>query len=257
MLIMNKSKIKYFLTKNKEQIRYKLIKGKKPVTIIFLHGFMSDMTGKKIKSLSKISLKQNVSFLTFEYTGHGKSSGILSNYGIQDWVNQSKEIIEKVVKTKNIILIGSSMGGWIASCLVKKIKKKIKGLIGIAAAPDFTKDIMWKSFSKKIKSIIGNGNIYQLPNKHNSFYPISKKLIDGGKSSLILAKKIKCNFPVRLFHGLKDETVSPKFTIRLSKTLQSKDTIVFFQKNGDHSLSKKNDLKKIKKELTDLIKNSL
>lgn len=126
MLIMNKSKIKYFLTKNKEQIRYKLIKGKKPVTIIFLHGFMSDMTGKKIKYLSKISLKQNVSFLTFEYTGHGKSSGIISNYGIQDWVNQSKEVIEKIVKTKNIILIGSSMGGWIASCLIKKIKKKLK-----------------------------------------------------------------------------------------------------------------------------------
>ena len=253
---MNKTKIKFFLTKNKEQIRYKLISGNKPVTIIFLHGFMSDLTGKKIKSLGKISAKENVSFFTFEYTGHGKSSGMISNYGIEDWINQSKEIIEKIEKTKNIILIGSSMGAWIASCLIGKMKKKIKGFVGIAAAPDFTKDIMWKNFSKKIKSTISNGNIYYLPNSYNSFYPISKKLIDSGKSNLILTKKIICDFPVRLFHGLKDETVPASFAIRLSKTLQSKDTIIFFQKNGDHSLSERNDLKKIQKELIELIQNT-
>ena len=253
---MNKSKVKFFLTKNKEHIRYKLIKGNKPVTIIFLHGFMSDLTGKKIKSLSRISTKLNISFLAFEYTGHGKSSGIISNYGINDWINQSKEIIESIVKTQNIILIGSSMGAWIASCLIQKIKKKIKGFMGIAAAPDFTKDIMWNNFSKKTKSLINKGNIYYLPNSYNTSYPISKNLIEGGKSNLILKKKITCNFPVRLFHGLEDKTVPISFAIKLSKTLKSKDTILYFQKNGDHSLSKKEDLKKIQEELIKLVENA-
>jgi pimeloyl-ACP methyl ester carboxylesterase len=151
------SKINFFLSKNKEKIRYKLIQGKKPVTIIFLHGFMSDLTGKKIQVLSKLSKKEQVSFLALEYTGHGKSSGQLSDYGIDDWINQSKELIEKVVKTKKIILVGSSMGAWIGIALISKLKKIVKGFVGIASAPDFTKEIMWKNFSKKTKSMIKSG----------------------------------------------------------------------------------------------------
>jgi len=122
------SKINFFLSKNKEQIRYKLIQGKKPVTIIFLHGFMSDLTGKKIQVLSKLSKKEQVSFLALEYTGHGKSSGQLSDYGIDDWINQSKELIEKVVKTKRIILVGSS---WVLDwyCPYLKVKKNCKKVL--------------------------------------------------------------------------------------------------------------------------------
>ena len=197
------SKINFFLSKNKEQIRYKLIQGKKPVTIIFLHGFMSDLTGKKIQVLSKLSKKEQVSFLALEYTGHGKSSGQLSDYGIDDWINQSKELIEKVVKTKKIILVGSSM-----------------------------------------------------PSSYGNPYPISKKLIFDRSKHLVLNRKIKCNFPVRLFHGLKDTVVDVNFSIRLTKTLLSNDTIITFQKNGDHSLSQTEDLKKIKNQLTNLIKDS-
>lgn len=250
------SKINFFLSKNKEQIRYKLIQGKKPVTIIFLHGFMSDLTGKKIQVLSKLSKKEQVSFLALEYTGHGKSSGQLSDYGIDDWINQSKELIEKVVKTKKIILVGSSMGGWIGIALISKLKKIVKGFVGIASAPDFTKEIMWKNFSKKTKSMIKSGKTYYMPSSYGNPYPISKKLIFDRSKYLVLNKKIKCNFPVRLFHGLKDTVVDVNFSIRLTKTLLSDDSIITFQKNGDHSLSQTEDLKKIKNQLTNLIKDS-
>ena len=254
---MNNKQIKFFQTKKKELIRYKLVRGKKPITVIFFHGFMSDLTGKKIKVLSKSCARQNVSFLTFEYSGHGKSSGHLTNYGIKDWIEQSKEIIESTIKTKNIILIGSSMGAWISASLIQKIKKNIMGFIGIASAPDFTKKIMWNGFSTKIKSLINKGAIYNLPSSYGNFYPISRKLIVSGNNSLILGKKIKCNFPIRLFHGLNDKSVGAEFSIQLLKTFLSKDKIIFLQKNGDHSLSSKEDLTKISGELIKLVKYAI
>jgi len=250
------SKIKFFLSKNKEQIRYKLIQGKKPLTIVFLHGFMSDLKGKKIQVLAKLCAKQKVSFLAFEYSGHGKSSGQLSDYGIGDWIEQSKEIIEKITKNKKIILVGSSMGAWIAIALISKLKKNIKAFVGIASAPDFTKEIMWRGFSKKVRLLINSGKIHYMPSSYGSSYPISKKLILDGNKNLVLKRKIICNFPIRLFHGLKDKVVDVSFSIQLSKTLLSKDIVVNLQKHGDHSLSRKEDLKKIKNELANLIKNS-
>ena len=250
------SKTKFFLSKNKEQIRYKLIQGKKPLTIVFLHGFMSDLMGKKIQVLAKLCAKQKVSFLAFEYSGHGKSSGQLSDYGIGDWIEQSKEIIEKITKNKKIILVGSSMGAWIAIALISKLKKNIKAFVGIASAPDFTKEIMWRGFSKKVRLLINSGKIHYMPSSYGSSYPISKKLILDGNKNLVLKRKIICNFPIRLFHGLKDKVVDVSFSIQLSKTLLSKDIVVNLQKLGDHSLSHKEDLKKIKNELANLIKNS-
>lgn len=250
------SKIKFFLSKNKEQIRYKLIQGKKPLAIVFLHGFMSDLKGKKIQVLAKLCAKQKVSFLAFEYSGHGKSSGQLSDYGIGDWIEQSKEIIEKITKNKKIILVGSSMGAWIAIALISKLKKNIKAFVGIASAPDFTKEIMWRGFSKKVRLLINSGKIHYMPSSYGSSYPISKKLILDGNKNLVLKRKIICNFPIRLFHGLKDKVVDVSFSIQLSKTLLSKDIVVNLQKHGDHSLSHKEDLKKIKNELANLIKNS-
>ena len=113
----------------------------------------------------------------------------LLTFGIADWMIQSKEIIEKVIKTKKIIIIGSSMGSWIGSYLIKKVKKKIVGFIGIASAPDFTKEIMWKNFSEKVKKLIRSGQIYKMPSSYNNFYPITSKLIESGNQSLILNKK--------------------------------------------------------------------
>ena len=251
---MNKLQTKFFLTKKKEKIRYQFINGKKPLAVVFLHGLMSDLTGTKVKKFKDVCKQSDISFLAFEYTGHGKSSGTFTDFGIADWISQSKEIIEKVIKVKKIIIIGSSMGSWIGSCLIKKLKKKIVGFVGIASAPDFTKEIMWKNFSRKIKNLIRSGQIYKMPSSYDNFYPISLKLIKSDNQSLILNKKINCNFPIRLFHGLKDGTVDKKFSIKLAKVLISKDTQIFFQNKGDHSLSTKEDLDLITNQLLRLFK---
>ena len=116
---------------------------------------------------------------------------------------------------------------------------------------------MWKNFSGKVKKLIRSGQIYKMPSSYNNFYPITSKLIESGNQSLILNKKIQCNFPIRLFHGLKDKTVNEKFSIKLAKVLISKDTQIFFQSDGDHSLSTKQDLSLIATQLLRLFKNTL
>ena len=169
---------------------------------------------------------------------------------------KKSEVAIKITKNKKIILVGSSMGAWIAIALISKLKKNIKAFVGIASAPDFTKEIMWRGFSKKVRLLINSGKIHYMPSSYGSSYPISKKLILDGNKNLVLKRKIICNFPIRLFHCLKDKVVDVSFSIQLSKTLLSKDIVVNLQKHGDHSLSRKEDLKKIKNELANLIKNS-
>ena len=115
---------------------------------------------------------------------------------------------------------------------------------------------MWDTFSDKAKKIIKSGKIYKLKNEYDSFYPIGKSLIEGGNKHLILNKKINCNFPLRLFHGLKDDVVPIKYSYFLSKTLVSKDSYIMLQNNGDHSLSSKDDLKRIGRTLMEIIYNN-
>ena len=169
-------------------------------------------------------------------------------------MQESLELYKSKLKYKKIVLVGSSCGGWIAARLAWKIKNII-GFIGIASAPDFTKHLMWDTFPNKAKKIIKSGKIYKLKNEYDSFYPIGKSLIEGGNKHLILQKK-NCNFPLRLFHGLKDDVVPIKYSYLLSKTLVSKDCLIMLQNNGDHSLSSKDDLKRIGRVLIEIIKRN-
>ena len=246
-----KNKKNYFYTSKKQTLYYTEVSTKSKIAIFFLHGLMSDIKGKKVTYLKSLCKKNNINFLAFDYSGHGKSTGKFEHQGINDWVEESMELYKSKLKNKKIVLIGSSCGGWIAARLVWKIKNII-GFIGIASAPDFTKHLMWDTFSKKTKKIIESGKIYKLKNDYDGFYPIGKSLIEGGNKHLILRKK-KCNFPLRLFHGLKDNVVSIKYSYFLSKTLVSKDSLIMLQNNGDHSLSSKDDLKRIGQALVEII----
>lgn len=250
-----KNKKNYFYTLKKQSLYYTEVSNKSKIAVFFLHGLMSDVTGKKVKYLKSLCRKNNINFLAFDYSGHGKSSGVFEYQGIDDWVRESLEVYESKLKYKKIVLIGSSCGAWIAARLIWKIKNII-GFIGIASAPDFTKHLMWDTFPNKAKKIIKSGKIYKLKNKYDSFYPIGKSLIEGGNKHLILNKKINCNFPLRLFHGLKDDVVPIKYSYFLSKTLVSKDSYIMLQNNGDHSLSSKDDLKRIGRTLMEIIYNN-
>jgi esterase/lipase len=242
---MNNPKQNFFLTKNNQKIHYKFINNKSLTTIIFLHGLMSNIKSKKAKHLKKFVDKNKINLLLFEYSGHGRSSGQFTNFSIKDWVADSKLIIKKLVKNNKIVLIGSSMGVWIGIILIKYFYKRIKGFIGIASAPDFTEELIWKKLNIIEKNKIRKNKIYKLISGHNNFYPITKKFLFDGKKILVLNKKIKCNFPVELFHGINDSSVSWFYSIRLIKTLISKKLNLTIIDDGDHSLSRTKDLNKI------------
>ena len=250
---MNNPKQNFFLTNNNQKIHYKFINNKSQTTIIFLHGLMSDIKSKKAKHLKNFVNKNKINLLLFEYSGHGKSSGQFIDFSIKNWVEDSRLIIKKLIKKNKIILIGSSMGAWIGTILIKYFHKKIKGFIGIASAPDFTEELIWKNLNIFEKNKIKNGKIYKLKSSHNNFYPITKKFIFDGKKNLVLNKKIKCNFPIELLHGADDSSVSWLYSIKLIKTLITKKLNLTIINDGDHSLSRPQDLKKLDLAIKNII----
>ena len=160
---MNYKRSKYFTTSSKKKIKYLFIKKNSQITVVFFHGFMSDMIGKKPTMIQRFCRKNKLNFLKFEYSGHGKSTGKFTEGNISKWTSEAKQLIKsKIKKNKNLIFIGSSMGSWIALNLFPIFKKQIKGFIGISSAPEFLENLMWKKFSKKIKRTIMTKKIYFL-----------------------------------------------------------------------------------------------
>ena len=252
---MNYKRSKYFTTSNKRKIKYLYIKKKSQITIVFFHGFMSDMIGAKPAAIQKFCKKQKLNFLKFEYSGHGKSTGKFIEGNISKWTNEAKQLIKsKTKKVKNLIFIGSSMGSWIALNLFPFFKKKIKGFIGISSAPEFLEELMWKKFSKKIKKTIMSKKIYHLE-RGGFTYPLTKQLILDGRKNKVLNNRINLKIPIVLFHGTNDEVVPVNFSRRIFKIFKKSKKKLFKIKNGDHSLSRKSDLKKICKELNFMVFN--
>ncbi len=250
---MNNLKQNFFRTKNNQKIHYKFINNKSLITIIFLHGLMSDIKSKKAKFLKKFVNKNKINLLLFEYSGHGKSSGQFTDFSIKNWIEDSRLIVKNLIKKGKIILIGSSMGAWIGIVLIKYFHQRIKGFIGIAPAPDFTEELIWKKLNIFEKNNIRKNKIYKLKSSHNNFYPITKKFIFDGKKILILNKKIKCNFKVELLHGIRDSSVPWAYSINLTKTLIAKKLKLTIIDDGDHSLSRVQDLKKLELAIKNII----
>ena len=254
---MSYKRSKYFLTPRNRKINYLLINKKSQITVVFFHGFMSDMIGKKPIAIENFCKKQKLNFLKFEYSGHGKSSGKFTDGNISKWTNDAKSLIRsKTKKSKKLIFVGSSMGSWIALNLFSYFKKKLKAFIGIASAPEFLEELMWKKFNNKIKKIIMSKKIYHLDHGEYS-YPLTRQLILDGRKNKILNNKINLNIPIVLLHGKKDEIVPLKVSRNILKICRKSKKKFIIIKNGDHSLSRKSDLKILCSELKNLIKNHL
>ncbi len=159
---MNYKRSKYFTTSSKRKIKYLFDKKNSQITVVFFHGFMSDMIGKKPIAIENFCKKQKLNFLKFEYSGHGKSSGKFIDGTISQWTNEAKQIINKFKKNKKLIFIGSSMGSWIGLNLISYFKMNLVGFVGIASAPDFTDELMWKKFPRNIKNEIDKKGILEI-----------------------------------------------------------------------------------------------
>ena len=247
-------KFKYLKLSKIKKLRYIDNYFKKKLYIVFLHGFMSDIEGKKPQSLLRFAKKNRLGFLALEYSGHGKSSGEFTKGNISTWTNDAKVVIKNIVKKNNFVLVGSSMGSWIGLNQFKYFKKQIKGFIGIGSAPEFLTRLMWNKFTKKIKSeLITNGKT--IIKSGNYEYPITYQLIKDGRKNKVLKKKINLKIDVTMIHGKKDEVVPVSFSrsiLSLFKNSKKKLNII---KNGDHSLSNPRQLKIITKELNYIIKD--
>ena len=252
---MSYKRSKYFSTSNSsvKKIKYLYLNKKSQITVVFFHGFMSDMIGAKPTAIQKFCIKKQINFLKFEYSGHGKSKGEFTEGNISKWTKDAKKLIKsKIAKKIKLFFVGSSMGSWIALNLFSSFKKQIKGFVGISSAPEFLDELMWKKFNKKIKNKILSQKIFYLD--HGGFtYPVTKQLFLDGKKNKILNKKINIKIPITLFHGLNDKVVPIRFSKKILKICKKSKKKLVLIKNGDHSLSKKRDLKKICKELDNII----
>ena len=242
------TKFRYIKLSRSKKIRYLKHVEKNGDYIVFLHGFMSDLEGKKPKAFLKFAKKNKLSFLALEYSGHGKSSGEFTKGNISQWTQETNTLIKKMIKKKKIILIGSSMGSWISLNLFKIFEKQIIGFLGIGSAPEFLERLMWKKFSKKMKKeLLKKGIVYL---EHGEYqYPITRQLIKDGRKNRVLKQKINKNLKVTMVHGNKDEsvpTIYSKMILKIFKKAKKKLVII---KNGDHSLSSTRWLNIIKKEL--------
>ena len=242
---------KFLATQTGQKLAYSFTKGTGP-TVVFLGGFKSDMEGSKAIFLEKWAKKRNRSFLRFDYSGHGQSTGDFLNLGIGDWFNDTKQIIE-LTENNGLILIGSSMGGWISLLLSRELGSRLKGLITIAAAPDFTEDSMWKNFTEDQKKVVLNKGVLYLPSDYGEPYPITRYLIENGRQNLVLREPLELTCPVRLMQGTEDTAVTRETALKLFDHISADDLSLFFKRGADHSFSDPDCLEILEKNLEDIL----
>ena len=245
-------KFKYQKISNTKKLRYIDNYYKKNLYIVFLPGFMSDIEGQKPQSLKRYAIKKKLGFLALEYFGHGKSSGEFTKGNISIWSKNTKLLIKKIIRKNDFIIIGSSMGAWIALNQFKYFKKQIKGFLGIGSAPEFLTRLMWNKFPKKIKKEVIKKGITNIESGQYK-YPITYQLIKDGRKNRVLSKKINSRIQITMIHGQKDEVVPVSFSRKVLGTFSKAKKKLMVIKNGDHSLSDKKSLNKIIKELDRIV----
>ena len=250
-------KFHYYNISRYRKLRYSSNKFNKNPYIVFLPGFMSDIEGKKPKSFRSFANKNKLGFLAIEYSGHGKSSGKFIKGNISLWTDDAKKLIEKIVKKNKFLIIGSSMGVWIALNQFRYFKNQIVGILGIGSAPEFLDRLMWSKFSKKVKNeILKKGmTVINHGDKIKYQYPISNQLIKDGRKNKVLSKKIFKKIQISMFHGEKDEVVPVSFSKKVLSIFKNAKKKLIIIKNGDHSLSDTKSIKSMKNELSKIIKN--
>ena len=234
----------FLSTPQGRRIAYHLSTGKAP-GVVFLGGFRSDMTGTKALYLQDWAERTGLGFLRFDYSGHGQSSGAFDDGAIGDWFEDALAAVTALT-TGPQILVGSSMGGWIALLLARAEPYRIAGLVGIAAAPDFTEDSMWAGFSEAQRAALMTDGQVTVPSGYAAEgYVITRRLIEEGRDRLILRAPLSLPFPVRLLHGTADADVPVSVALRLMDHATAPDMRLMLVKGADHRFSTPECLKMI------------
>lgn len=233
-------------------IAYHSTPGKSP-GVMFCGGFMSDMTGGKAMALEAFCRSRGQAFTRFDYAGHGQSSGRFEDGTIGGWTADALTVLDGLTSGPQVI-VGSSMGGWIALNLALARPERVAALVGVAAAPDFTEDLVWHQLPPEAQMLLETeGVIYEPSDYGDKPYPITMNLIREGRDHLLLRDEIAFARPVRLLHGMLDADVPWKRSLLLAEKLQSPDVRVILIKDGDHRLSRDQDLALLTRTVEELL----
>jgi pimeloyl-ACP methyl ester carboxylesterase len=223
------------------RLAYARLSGVQP-GVVFLGGFRSDMEGSKALALREHCAAQGSAFLRFDYSGHGTSAGRFEDGTIGQWAADALAVFDALTEGPQI-LIGSSMGGWIALLLARARPDRVAGFIGIAPAPDFTETLMWPAFSDAQRATILAEGVLHLPSQYGEPTPITRALIEDGRTHNVLDAPIALAGPVRILQGMADPDVPWRHALRLMDRLEGGDARLILVKDGDHRLSRPEDLR--------------
>lgn len=222
-------------------IAFHTTQGRSP-GVVFLGGFRSDMTGTKAMALEAACKDAGRAFTRFDYFGHGASSGAFTEGTIGRWSGDAIAVLDELTEGPQV-LVGSSMGGWIMLLAALARPGRVHALVGIAAAPDFTEDLMWEVLDESMKESLARDGVYHEPNAYGEEpYPITMRLIEEGRDHLLLRAPIPLHCPVRLIHGLEDPDVPWDQSLRLARALESPDVTLTLVKDAVHRLSEPRDI---------------
>lgn len=240
------------LTAAGRRIAFDRVEGRGP-GVLFLGGFKSDKEGTKALALSDWAKRQGRAFVRFDYSGHGASSGAFLDGAISDWAEDAGEVLARLCDGPQV-LVGSSMGGWIGLLLARRMPERVAGFVGIAAAPDFTEDLMWARFTGAERAeMAATGRVAQPSDYSDEPYILTRRLIEDGRRNLVLRMPLGLDAPVRLLQGTADEDVPVAVAERLFAHLDSPDARLTLVKGADHRFSTPDCLSLIEATVEDVL----
>lgn len=243
------------------RIAARIRKGRGP-GVFWLSGFNSDMNGTKAQAVDAWAAARGRACVRFDYSGHGLSGGAFADGTIGRWFEESLAVYDQVCDGPQIV-VGSSMGGWIALLLAREIARRqgakpgakseskapLAGLVLIAPAPDFTEELMWKTFAPEVRHAIETTGQWLRPSEYGEPYPITRALIEDGRKHLLLGSSIAVGCPVRILQGVQDADVPWQHAFALTSQLPSDDVVLTLIQDGDHRLSRPQDIARLIKAI--------
>jgi pimeloyl-ACP methyl ester carboxylesterase len=230
--------------------------------IFWLGGFKSDMRGTKAEALGEHAARSGRAYVRFDYSGHGESGGRFEDGTISRWLEDALAVFEGFAQGPQIV-VGSSMGGWIALLLARALAKHssanatLAGLLLIAPAPDFTEELMWAEFSPEVKHEIEHKGFWMRPSAYGEDpYPVTRALIEDGRNNLVLNEPIELGCPVRILQGVQDPDVPYAHAMKLVSCLAQDDVVLTLVKDGDHRLSRPEDIERLLRTVDELAAGS-
>ena len=233
-----------FISPQGRRLAYRYSAPDTDLTYVWLSGFKSDMTGSKVTMLEDWAQQQGHGFLAFDYSGHGVSDGAFEDGTVSAWRGDALAAIEGLTSGR-LVLVGSSMGGWMALLSALALKTRVAAMVLIAPAPDFTQKLMWPEFTAQQQAEIIEQGMTLRPSEYGDPYPITRALIEDGATWTLLDSPIGLTMPIRILQGMQDPDVPWQHAFKLVDALDSEDLVISLIKDGDHRLSRDQDIERL------------